>query len=168
MNADQIIRGACPPNKPNGVLPQPSYYAGRGPLEGDLNSGHLEKIHAFIKEKVGPAQAKTFTRFVDKLEDLSATAFLEGFIRLVDEKRFSTDQPGTGPLVIGHGAERDAEAGAYVFGALAQKARDPEEEENIKRRSKIIKKPFLSLHQNELGKKKKGDPDLTYGGYGMM
>lgn len=153
--ADQIIRGACPPNEPDGLLPIPSYYSGRGPLRGDLDTHHLEKIHAFIKNNIGEKESKTFTRFVHRLEDLSATAFLEGFIRLADGG-FKKATPKKGILIQGHGDKSHQEAKAYVLGALAASCENQiGKRESQKIMSKMIKSSFIFTHANDLPKKQK-------------
>lgn len=149
---EEIVRGACPPNEPNGILPIPSYYSGRGPLRGDLDTHHLEKIHSFIKKNVGEKESQTFTHFVHNLEDLSATAFLEGFLRLADEG-FKNPKPEKGHLIRGHGKNAYKEAGAYILGSMSTFAgRQSNQKESNKRTSEMIKNPFMLKHANDLPK----------------
>jgi hypothetical protein len=57
------------------------FFAGRGPNEGDLNSKILERMYVGLMEDVGQVEATNFVRFVNKLEDLSASAFIVAFER---------------------------------------------------------------------------------------
>ena len=55
------------------------YYAGRRPSAGDLGEKHLEMIYVGIRDNVGQNEASNFVRFVNKLDDMSASAFIVAF-----------------------------------------------------------------------------------------
>lgn len=63
----------------NRLNPRSSFYSGRGPKRGDLSEDHLELIFRGIKFDFSDTHAAVFIRFVSKLDDLSATAFLVAF-----------------------------------------------------------------------------------------
>src|SRR3989338_2371038 len=56
-----------------------SFYTGRDPNSGDLNSSILEDIYQGIRKEFGDQKAKNFARFVATLGDLSASAFIQAF-----------------------------------------------------------------------------------------
>src|SRR5690348_10331081 len=59
--------------------PRSGYYAGRGVKTGDLNADMLEDIFDGIAKDFSPQHAEVFVKFVEKLKDMSATAFLVAF-----------------------------------------------------------------------------------------
>lgn len=63
---------------------RPEYYSGRGPNPGDLSPQQLFQIHAGLKAEVSAEAAEAFVSFVESLQNLSATNFLNQFYWFVD------------------------------------------------------------------------------------
>ena len=61
------------------LIMNPGYYVGRPPTTSDIDTRTLEGIYQGIKATKGDAAAKKFVRFVNKLDDLSATNFVLTF-----------------------------------------------------------------------------------------
>lgn len=61
------------------IIFRESHYSGRGPTTSDLNSGILEEIYKGIQKDVGKEEATNFVRFVNLLNDLSASSFIVAF-----------------------------------------------------------------------------------------
>src|SRR3989338_1280027 len=78
-----------------------SYYTGRGPTSGDLNSVMLEGIYKGIKNEVGEQEATNFVNFVDNLKNMSASAFIQAFQQFFYSDLSETNIQGTGRKLSG-------------------------------------------------------------------
>lgn len=161
VSAEDIIRIACNPCEPHGLSTRPGYYSGRGPNRGDLNEGHLEKLHATLKEKVNPEAAQEFCRTILKLDDLSATNVLQELYRFCDNGCKTLKEARKGVYLTGHGQAVVDDAYAHVIGAIMAPQRDHKTFEG-----QSIKWAFLQKHMAELPKGTKMKPFAThpYGG----
>jgi len=133
-----------------GFIMDSGYYAGRGPTQSDLNSKLLEAFYDGIKKDVGEKEAKNFVRFVNKLDDLSASAFIVAFEQFAARKYKIIDikqKPEDGNRLTAHGPGLEAQAFALIAGALAGPKRSPAE--NL-RASETIKYAFINKHQKEI------------------
>lgn len=130
-----------------------SYYTGRGPNCGDLNSDILEQIYQGIKNEVGKEEAKNFTKFVANQEDISASAFiqaLEMFWNGGCKDRKVWQNEGAGNTLTGRDEELLTEGFALIAAGLSGSLKSPEE---VARISQQIKIPFLHMHAEEIGGK---------------
>ena len=131
------------------------FYAGRGPKSCDLNSDMLEMIYQGLKSDVGGKAPANFARFVNKLGDLSASAFIVAFekfwqrgcavINIRQEKQDHMRLCGRGTELVGQGL---AVIGEALFG-------NRNSEEDIQRLSQGIKRDFVSKHAGEIPKKER-------------
>jgi hypothetical protein len=126
------------------------YYAGRAPSTGDLNSDILEMFYQGIKRDVDKEEAAWFVRFVNKLQDLSASAFIVAFEHFWASgcTMSSISQcPEDRRRLSAHGAGLQAEAfgliGEMMFGR-------PMSEEDIIVASLPVKSTFISRHAKEI------------------
>jgi hypothetical protein len=128
-----------------------SYYTGRNPSEGDLNSVMLEGIYNGIKKEVGQKEATNFVKFVENLTDLSASAFIQAFERFwrSDCTNFNQIQPeGSGNQLTGQGDQLLTEGFGVLANALSGRRVSPE---TIRLDSRRIKAPFIAKYKAQLG-----------------
>lgn len=125
------------------------YYAGRPPSEGDLGSKHLEMLYQGILKDAGATEATNFVRFVNKLDDLAASAFIVAF-----EQFWAKDCK-----VIDIGQNRgdrmrlDARGDALVaqgFGAIMSAMADKGSGADNRYMSNEVKSKFIKDHQAEI------------------
>jgi hypothetical protein len=126
------------------------HYAGRLPTKSDLNSPILQSLYDGIKKELGVDAAKNFVRFVNKLDDLSASSFIVAFERfcaegckVVDIKQYGVDRN----RVTGYGAAGEMQAFAVIAEALGGRKRS---EDEIRQISDDIKYQFILSHQKEI------------------
>jgi hypothetical protein len=126
-----------------------SYYTGRGVSSSDLNSAMLEGFYQGIKTEVGVQEAANFVKFVDSLNDLSASAFIQAFGSFWhSECKITAFAQGDrdGDRLTGNGDELFAESLALMAGALGGRRASPME---IQAASCRIKQEFLMTHKDE-------------------
>lgn len=126
------------------------YYAGRGPTQSDLNSALLEMFYDGIKKDAGTDAAANFVRFVNKLDDLSASAFIVAFERFAanDCKTIKIAQDkGDGTRLTGRGAALEAQAFAVIASAFAGPKRS---EAELRQAHDGIKYQFIQKHKKEI------------------
>ena len=129
-----------------------SFYTGRGVNNGDLNSMMLEKIYQGLRVEVSQEVATNFAKFVDKLKDLSASAFIQAFEQFWEGGCQDTNfqqRTGTSNEITGHGHVRDFEAIALLGAALGGQRMNVEETE---RQSRFLKSTFIEIHRDEIKK----------------
>lgn len=126
------------------------YYAGRPPSPSDLDSDILESIYTGIKKQVGDEAATAFARFVNKLNDLSASSFIVAFERfwakdckMVDVAQETTDRT----RLDGYGDALHAQAFAVVAQALSGPRMS---EDEILHASNWVKGKFINKHEKEI------------------
>ena len=126
------------------------YYAGRAPISSDLNSEILESIYEGLKGKAGGEDATNFVRFVNMLDDLSASSFIVAFeqfcandCKIVAIKQVKEDRI----RITGHGKEAEIQAFAIIAEALSGRRRS---EDEIKRLSHDIKNEFIKKHRKDI------------------
>lgn len=127
-------------------------YAGRGVSLADLDSQKLEAIYRGIKSHVGDVAASNFVRFVNQLDDLSASAFVVAF------NQFWT-LGCTNPFVEQHAADRyqvDSRGLLQGFAAAAELLFGRRtSEENIKLESEALRFGFIRAHLREIPKEER-------------
>lgn len=129
------------------LSPHSGFYAGRGPLRGDLGPDHLDLLFEGIKKDFSPQHAAVFVEFVQNLTDLSASAFLVAFeyfwnSRCSDANGYK-QQSGDSVQISAHDdAGRFAEGMCAIFSVLGRKS-DPEYDLSM---SHSIKREFLNRH----------------------
>lgn len=134
------------------------FYAGRGPMRGDLNEVILEMFYAGILRDVGKKEAKNFVRFVNNLDDLSASAFIVAFERFwstgCQEVKVEQD-PEDGNALSGHGVGLQAEALGLIGATMFGRRRSPGQE---LAESNSIKAQFIAKHLEEIPKDERRNP----------
>ncbi|HEY4482637.1 MAG TPA: hypothetical protein VI953_00480 [Candidatus Paceibacterota bacterium] len=147
LNPDKMVSKWC---KGRFILVS-GFYAGRPPSEGDLDSRILQSFYVGIRNDIGEEEARNFVRFVNNLNDLSASSFIVAFqrfwwggMRTVSveqrkEDRFELSGRGNALAIEGMGA---------IFSAMFDKS-TPAENSSTSRR---IKRPFIQAHLEELAK----------------
>ena len=133
-----------------------SFYTGRGVTTGDLNSSMLEQIYQGLKADVGQKEATNFAKFVWKLKDLSASAFIQALEQFWHEgcpDQSPEQRAGTGNEMTAHGEDRYTEAFALIGQAFGGRRASAEE---IEQQSLSLKMSFCRNHEKELGEKLKG------------
>lgn len=125
------------------------YYAGRPPSEGDLGSKHLEMLYQGIKSDVGGEEATNFARFVNKLNDLSASAFIVAFeqfwahdCKTIDISQTAAD----GMRLDARGSALEAQG----FGAIMSRMAGGVDDGERQRRSGEVKAQFIQDHYDEI------------------
>jgi hypothetical protein len=115
----------------------------------------LEMIYNGIKKDAGAEVASNFVRFVNKLDDLSASAFVVAFEqfaakggKVIDITQGDKD----GIRVTGHGAARDAQAFAVIASALAGPKRT---EGELRLAHYSVKHTFVQNHLKEIPAKER-------------
>jgi hypothetical protein len=128
----------------------PGQYAGRGPTESDLNSKMLDSIYFGVKNYQGDRAANMFVRFVNNLEDLSASAFIvafENFWRLdcsvptIGQDKARDNEPTGSPETM------KSQSFALLAQSLTGQRMNADE---TRRRSQKIKADFIRDHANEI------------------
>ncbi|MDP3954502.1 MAG: hypothetical protein Q8Q06_03755 [bacterium] len=131
--------------------PRSSFYTGRGPNIGDLNSWMLEAIYQGIKTEVGEGPARNFVQFVYDLKDLSASAFLQAFEQFWYGGCEVTTEPqreGTGNQLTGHDEdELFAEGWGLIGHALGGSRLSQDKVEAL---SCSLKLEFIEKHKKEI------------------
>lgn len=127
------------------------YYAGRGPNRGDLDSRILEMLYQGVKHEAGGETAANFVRFVNKLEDLSASSFIVAFERFAaeDGKVVDVTQCLEDRIALDSGPNRDLQALVVIAGMLGGRERSPEGDLRV---SNDIKAEFIRDHLREIPK----------------
>lgn len=125
------------------------FYAGRGPTESDLDSQILESFYVGIRASEGAEAAINFVRFVNNLEDLSASSFIVAFERFCARGCKETtiaQRTEDRDRITDRGDAGEAQAFA-VFASLFGERRSPEQ---IKILSGRIKYDFIRRHVKEI------------------
>lgn len=125
------------------------YYAGRGPTRSDLNSDLLEKLYQGIRRDLGKEEAANFVRFVNNLDNLSASAFIVAFEKfLAKEGKVAhvTQELGDGTCLTGHGEALEGQA----FSAVASVMFDKRSPEKLRQEHEGIKDIFIRIHEEEI------------------
>ena len=138
------------------------YYAGRPPQPCDLDSSILELFYRGIKKDAGADAARNFVRFVNKLNDLSASSFIVAFEQFCASgcKTIGIEQNEKDRIrVTGHGDTRDVQAFAVVMESLA---RGKKSEDEIRRLSNGIKFEFIITHQKEIPANERREVQFAY------
>ena len=138
------------------------FYAGRGANLGDLNSPILEKLYLGVRQEAGDEIAANFVRFVNKLDDLSASAFIVAFERFAarDGKVVDVAQQRTDRNALDHEPHRDMQAFAVIAGAMFGRQRSPEEDRRV---SDEIKAAFIRDHLQEIPEDERRETRDPYG-----
>ena len=138
------------------------YYAGRAPTTSDLNSQILESIYDGLKSEAGGKDATNFVRFVNNLDDLSASSFIVAFeqfcandCKIVAIKQRKEDRT----RITGYGDEAEMQAFAVIAEALSGRRRSDDE---IKRLSDGIKYEFIRKHHKEIPAKEQREIRSTF------
>lgn len=143
-------------------LMRSGYYAGRGPNSGDLNSKILESIYQGIKEDIGQEEASNFVRFVNQLDDLSASAFIVAFEQFAaqDGRVVSIEQrAGDGMRLDTHGDALLMQGFGAVMSAMGGQKRSEKDHWNIKG-------SFIRQHETEIpGDERRSLVGSIYEGY---
>lgn len=127
------------------------YYAGRGPTSSDLDSSRLEGIYKGLKAEVSPEAATAFVRFVNKLDDLSASSFIVAFERFWRDgcKEIEIKQDRKDRVrCTGRGDVLEGEAFCAVAETLFGGGRMSEHQ--VARASDRIKQQFIRGHRDEI------------------
>lgn len=126
------------------------FYAGRGPLECDLNSRILESFYKGIGKEKGKKAAVNFVRFVNKLGDLSASSFIVAFeyfwagnCENIEVEQHKDDRV----RLDAHGDALAAQGLAVLFAVASGEQGD---EREIARKSRQIKWEFMDNHRKEI------------------
>jgi hypothetical protein len=134
---------------PDSMSARPEFYSGRGATTSDLNSQHLEDIHANILKLHGPKAAAQFVKMVADIPVLSATDFLIALQNLDRSgwKWTSRKRPtNKGIEVVNNGNAGDYVSNlgtiASVLGGMGRHSDQTES----------IRYPFIRQHFNELPK----------------
>ncbi len=131
------------------------YYAGRGANSGDLNSDILERLYKGLRRDVGQTEAANFVRFVNQLNDLSASAFIVAFQQFwangcqvveIDQ------QPGDGVALDAYGDDLLGQAFGAIGSSLFRSKSD-----DSPRQHERIKAQFISDHWAEIPTDEKGE-----------
>ena len=162
MKREEIdLESAVPTWCKNQFIMRSGYYSGRGVKCCDLNSRHLEMIYSGIKSDVGETEAAAFVRFVARLTDLSASAFICAFQRWwyagcpEETKQESSDRY----TLSGWGAGLGVEAWGCIASAMSMGQHDDS--------AYSVRGEFLRSHGQEIPEDAR--PDLMmmhYGEYG--
>ena len=128
---------------PGGFHLDSGYYAGRPPSSSDIDTKTLEGIYKGLKAKVGQKAATNFVRFVNKLEDMSASSFIVALQRFwhSDCDKVYIAQPKEDHVAN--------EAGAFATLALGLTGRRASQDEVI-RLSEKLKAQFIAAHSREI------------------
>ena len=135
---------------PRGFILDSGYYAGRPPTPSDINTVVLKSFYEGLAQDVGMHAAVNFVRFVNKLDDLSASSFIVAFERFwaSDCMAIQVVQDREDRIrVTVHGDVRDAQAFAVVAEALGSRRMS---EENRLEASNAIKRDFIQKHLSEI------------------
>ena len=144
MKREEIdLESAVPTWCQDSFIMRSGYYSGRGVKACDLNSRHLEMIYSGIKADVGETEAAAFVRFVARLTDLSASAFIQAFQRwwYAGCPEEAKQESGDRYALSGRGATLEAEAFGCIASAMFSRCDDPPES---------VRGPFLRVHQQEV------------------
>jgi hypothetical protein len=128
------------------------FYAGRKPSTGDLNSQILEMFYLGMKRDLGGEAASNFVRFVNNLDDLSASAFIVAFEQFWAsgcEDVGVRQEPGDRNRLSGRGHGLEVEAFGLIGETLFGR---PMSEEEIRVASVPIKSSFIRAHESEVPK----------------
>lgn len=135
---------------PGGFCFDSGYYAGRPPSTSDINTAVLEGFYDGLKKKAGEEAAANFVRFVNALQDMSASSFIvafEAFFRsgckVIDIKQRKSDRT----RITEHGGAAESQAFAVMANALAGRHRS---EEEICELSIRVKQEFITKHRKEI------------------
>ena len=126
------------------------FYAGRGPNKDDLGTRHLELFYEGIKKDVGNEAAKNFVRFVNKLDDLSASAFIVAFEQFIARNCTVVaikQRKEDGNRLDARGGHLQAQGMAVIMNAFAGRRQSFDE---IRSSSYEIKAAFIQKHQKEI------------------
>lgn len=127
------------------------FYAGRGPTSSDLNSDILESLYQGIKKELGEAAAANFVRFVNKLDDLSASAFIVAFEQFwaQDCKTVEIEQTSEDRMRLdARGSGLEAQAFGAVMSHMSGGSNKSEDE--IRHLSNRLKGKFIWTHRDEI------------------
>lgn len=126
------------------------YYAGRPPSQGDINTQTLEGLYKGLQRDVGETAAVNFVRFVNNLDDMSASSFVVAFQQFWDSscENVNVQQRPTDRTELGGPDHiRDRQAFAVVASAFANPRHS---DEDIRRRSHAVKAGFILAHTGEI------------------
>ncbi len=130
------------------LLFRASYYTGRGVMPGDLSAKMLEGIYQGLKRDVGQQEATNFARFVARLKDLSASAFIHAFERFWHCDCRDVEIQADGNQITGRGRQAEVEAFVLIANALGGSRMSASEIESA---SLGLKMSFLQDHKAEIG-----------------
>lgn len=153
MNAITDIKSAVDRWTRGQLVLRSSFYTGRDPSAGDLNSTMFEGIYQGIKAEVGQAEATNFAKFIAKLKDLSASAFVQAFEQFwysgcVNLKEAVVAQrERSGYQLTGRNKELFAEGFALIGLALSGSMMSTSQ---IEQASRSIKSQFVFNHKDEI------------------
>lgn len=122
---------------------RPEFYSGRGAIQSDLNSGHLEMLYGGVLAEHGQPAAVQFVRFIADFPVLSATAFLNSFYAFLHNDCTYTPREHSEMDNIDVGPDNDQRefiGMISIFGALAGDSKRDETE--------MIRGQFLQSHHD--------------------
>ncbi|MFA6295297.1 MAG: hypothetical protein WC666_02635 [Candidatus Paceibacterota bacterium] len=135
----------------NRFVMRSGFYAGREPSENDLNSRTLEMFYSGLRKDISQEAATNFVRFVNKLHDLSASAFIVAFENFwqagcttVDIAQDERDRS----RLSGKGKRLEMEAFCVMAGSLF--GGEKMDESSIISASNRIKHAFIQRHIAEI------------------
>jgi hypothetical protein len=126
---------------------RPAYYSGRDPMSCDLGYEHLTLFYGGFRSLISEEAAARFVRFINKLENLTASNFLVQFRAFFESGMIVPDSSKTAKPA--EHIEEHSDAMAVVFGALGGGSKDMGW---IKHQSKSIKSLFIHEHMKEIPK----------------
>lgn len=152
MKPSEMSAADCVRNWVDGTFTLRSgFYSGRGVNAGDLNDRILEMFYQGLKKDFGDDSAANFVRFVNKLNDLSASAFIVAFERfwahdctVIDIAQERSDRV----QLSAHGDALFAEALGAIAGILS--GGDKLSDEQVRAESFSIKLAFILRHAKEV------------------
>jgi hypothetical protein len=155
LDVDDICRHAK-------IVPDPSYYSGRGATTSDLNDSILQRAHDIIRLRLGDDAAAAYVRMVASLPVASATGFLRGLYDLsASNWHWPESKPGHDDIYAGNEGSGLATIVAVMSRPRGGEERDAYEAEQ-RQRTAQIRGAFLS--RNGM----KDHSDARGGGYGWM
>lgn len=132
-----------------GFVMRSGFYAGRSVSYGDLNSTILEQHYQGILKELGEVAATNYIRFVNKLQDLSASAYIVAFERFWASDCMEVE-------VSQRPADRNALSGrddalfAEGLWAMASMLNNHHSEPEVKMMSLAVKSDFILKHRNQI------------------
>lgn len=134
----------------NRFLLRSGFYSGRGIDLSDLNSKILEQFYQGIKSELGQKEASNFVRFVNKLEDLSASAFIVAFEQFWGKGCKTIDIPQESRDRVRLDAEQGPALTVQAFGTVISAMFGRDDEVNDRWRSESVKSEFVWNHADEI------------------